>query len=86
MRKTTENKEFQINVTYTAQQINEIVSWYIETEMPPIYKNYNFEDDEVADMIEDLAIKTLLDVGSNQLMNEFLNELILSFTDEGEGG
>jgi hypothetical protein len=80
MRNVIENKEFQINVTYTAKEINEIVAWYIETEMPPIYKNYNFEDDEVADMIEDLAIKTLLDVGSNQLINDFLNELILNFT------
>jgi hypothetical protein len=84
MRNVIENKEFQINVTYTAKEINEIVEWYIETKMPPIYKNYNFEDEEVADMIEDLAIKTLLDVGSNLIMNEYLNELILSFTAEGE--
>ena len=31
-------------------------------------------------MIEDEAVKALLNIGSNQIMSDFLNELILNFT------
>ncbi len=80
MRKALEDKEFLINITYTAREINEIVKWYINTSMPPIYKNYNLNDDEIADMIEEEAIKSLMYEGSNLLMNEYLQEAIVTFT------
>ena len=80
MREITEDKEFTINITYTAKELNEIVKWYMETNMPPIYNNYDFENDEIINMIEDEAVKALLNIGSNQIMSDFLNELILNFT------
>ena len=79
MRKSTEDKDFTIDITYTARELNEIVKWYINTSMPPIYKNYNLNDDIIADMIEEEAVKTLMYEGSNFLMSEYLNESILTF-------
>ena len=80
MRKTIEDKEFLINVTYTANEINEILKWYINTSMPPIYKNYNLNDEKIADMVEEEAVKSLMFQGSNLLMNEYLQEAVLTFT------
>ena len=80
MRKQIEDKEFFINITYTANEINEILKWYINTSMPPIYKNYNLNDDEIADMVEDEAIKTLIKLGSRKVMNEYLQQNIVVFT------
>ena len=77
MRKSTEDKDFTIDITYTARELNEIVKWYINTSMPPIYKNYNLNDDIIADMIEEEAVKTLMYEGSNFLMSEYLNESVL---------
>ena len=80
MRKSTEDKEFLIQITYSPKDLNEISRWYIKTAMPPIYKNYNLNDDEIADMIEEEAVKALMKIGSNKVMNEFLHENIIVFT------
>ena len=80
MRKALEDKEFLVNVTYTAREINEIVKWYINTSMPPIYNNYNLNEEKIADMIEEEAVRTLMFEGSNLLMNEYLQEAIMTFT------
>ena len=71
MRKITEDKEFTIHITYTAKELSEIVRWYMLNEMPPIYNNYDFNNEDIANMIEDEAVKTLLDIGSNQLMGDY---------------
>ena len=84
MRKITEDKEFTIEITYTATELIEIVRWYMLNEMPPIYNNYDLENDDIADMIENEAVKTLLNIGSNQLMSDYLSELILTFTADEE--
>ena len=59
MKKATEDRMFTIEVTYSAKDLNEISNWYINTVMPPIYKNYDLNKDEIAEMIEDEAVKTL---------------------------
>jgi hypothetical protein len=85
MRKSTEDKEFTIQITYTPKELNEISKWYINTVMPPIYKNYDLNNEENADMIEDEAVSALMKIGSNQVMTEYLHENIIIFTpDEAE--
>ena len=80
MRKSIEDKEFVIQITYSPKELNEISKWYVNTVMPPIYKNYDLNKDEYADMIEEEAVKTLMKVGSNQVMSDFLHENIIVFT------
>ena len=41
MKKAIEDRVFSIEVTYSAKDLNEISQWYINTVMPPIYKNYD---------------------------------------------
>ena len=77
MRKSIEDKEFVIQITYSPKELNEISKWYVNTVMPPIYKNYDLNKDEYADMIEEEAVKTLMKVGSNQVMSDFLHENII---------
>ena len=81
MRKATEDRVFTIEVTYTAKDLNEISKWYINTEMPPIYKNYDLNKPEIAEMIEEEAVTTLMRIGSNQVMSEYFQQIIL-FTPE----
>ncbi len=80
MRKAIEDREFTIEITYSAQDLNEISKWYINTVMPPIYKNYDLKKNEIAEMIEEEAVKTLMHLGSNQVMNEYLHNSIVVFT------
>jgi len=80
MKKATEDRMFTIEVTYSAKDLNEISNWYINTVMPPIYKNYDLNKDEIAEMIEDEAVKTLIHLGSNQIMTEHLQDSIVVFT------
>ena len=80
MKKATEDRVFTIEITYSAKDLNEISKWYINTVMPPIYKNYDLNKDEIADMIEEEAVKTLMHLGSNQIMTEHLQDSIEVFT------
>ena len=80
MRKSIEDKEFVIQITYSPKELNEISKWYVNTVMPPIYKNYDLNKDEIADMIEEEAVKTLMHLGSNQIMTEHLQDSIVVFT------
>ena len=80
MRKAIEDREFVIQITYSAQDLNEISKWYINTVMPPIYKNYDLNKDEIAEMIEEEAVKTLMHLGSNQIMTDYLHNSIVVFT------
>ena len=86
--KITEDRDFTINITYSAEELTQIVRWYMETNMPPIYKNYDLENENIIDMIEEEAVKDLLGVGSNKIMTDFLeeeDETIIIFTpDEAE--
>ena len=86
--KITEDRDFTINITYSAEELTQIVRWYMETNMPPIYKNYDLENENIIDMIEEEAVKDLLTVGSNKIMTDFLeedDETIIIFTpDEAE--
>ena len=82
MRKAIEDREFVIQITYSAQDLNEISKWYINTVMPPIYKNYDLNKDEIAEMIEEEAVKTLMDLSSNKIMDEHLQQNIVVFTSE----
>ena len=82
MRKLIEDKEFVIQITYSPKELNEISKWYINTAMPPIYKNYDFNNDGIADMIEEEAVKTLMKIGSNKVMTEYLHKNIIAFTPE----
>ena len=80
MKKAIEDRVFTIEITYSAKDLNEISKWYINTVMPPIYKNYDLNKDEIADMIEEEAVKTLMHLGSNQIMTEHLQDSIVVFT------
>ena len=82
MRKLLEDKEFIIEITYSPKELNEISKWYINTSMPPIYKNYDLNKNEVASMIEEEAVKTLMKIGSNKVMTEYLHKNIIAFTPE----
>ena len=86
--KINEDRDFTINITYSAEELTQIVRWYMETNMPPIYKNYDLENENIIDMIEEEAVKDLLTVGSNKIMTDFLeedDETIIIFTpDEAE--
>ena len=80
MRKPKSDKDFYIEVTYSPDELTQIVGWYVANHMPAIYANYNLEDEQNASMIEDNAVKTLMEEGSNMLMNEYLGNLILDFS------
>tara|TARA_B100000749_G_C18339627_1_gene428448 strand:- start:299 stop:562 length:264 start_codon:yes stop_codon:yes gene_type:complete len=82
MRKAIEDREFVIQITYSAQDLNEISKWYINNAMPPIYKNYDLENEEIAGMIEEEAVKTLMKLGSHKIMDEHLQQNIVVFTSE----
>ena len=84
MRENKLDKEFQINITYQPGELALIVEWYIENHMPPIYANYNLENEEIANMIEDKAVEKLMEEGSNSVMNSYLGDLVfeLSMTDD----
>ena len=82
MKKAIEDRVFSIEVTYSAKDLNEISQWYINTVMPPIYKNYDLNKTEVAEMIEEEAVTTLMQLGSNQVMTEYLQSHIVVFTPE----
>ena len=84
MRKAIEDREFVIQITYSAQDLNEISKWYINTVMPPIYKNYDLNKDEIAEMIEEEAVKTLMDLSSNKIMTEYLQKNLVVFTPDEE--
>ena len=85
MRKAIEDREFVIQITYSAQDLNEISKWYINNAMPPIYKNYDLENEQIASMIEEEAVKTLMKLGSHKIMTEHLEQNIVVFTpDENE--
>ena len=84
MRKAIEDREFVIQITYSAQDLNEISKWYINTVMPPIYKNYDLNKDEIAEMIEEEAVKTLMDLSSNKIMTEYLQNNLVVFTPDEE--
>ena len=80
MKKAIEDRVFTIEITYSAKDLNEISKWYINTVMPPIYKNYDLNKDENAEMIEEEAVKTLMHLGSNQIMTDYLHNSIVVFT------
>ena len=80
MRKAIEDRVFTIEITYSAKDLNEISKWYINTVMPPIYKNYDLKKNETAEMIEEEAVKTLMHLGSNQIMTDYLHNSIVVFT------
>ncbi len=82
MREIIEDREFTIEITYRPEELMMIVDWYIENKMPPIFKNYDLENNDIADMIEYEAVKSLLDVGSNQVLTEFIegSEDVIVFT------
>ena len=82
MRKLLEDKEFIIEITYSPKELNEISKWYINTVMPPIYKNYDLNNDEIADKIEEEAVKSLMKLGSHQLLSEYLKQNIVIFTSD----
>ena len=82
MRKLIEDKEFIIEITYSPKELNEISKWYINTSMPPIYKNYDLNKNEVANMIEEEAVKTLMKLGSHKIMSDYLQQKIVVFTSE----
>ena len=84
MKKATEDRVFTIEITYSAKDLNEVSKWYINTVMPPIYKNYDLNKDENAEMIEEEAVKTLMDLGSNQIMTEYLQNNLVVFTSDEE--
>ena len=77
--KITEDRDFTINITYSAEELTQIVRWYMETNMPPIYKNYDLENENIIDMIEEEAVKDLLTVGSNKIMTDFLVDIWMKF-------
>ena len=80
MRKSIEDREFTIQITYTSKDLNEISKWYVNTAMPPIYKNYDLENEEIANKIEEEAVKTLIKLGSQQIITEHLQQNIVVFT------
>ena len=82
MKKATEDRMFTIEVTYSAKDLNEISKWYVNNAMPPIYKNYDLENEEIANMIEEEAVKTLMKLGSHKIMDEHLQQNIVVFTSE----
>ena len=84
MKKATEDRVFTIEITYSAKDLNEISKWYINTVMPPIYKNYDLNKDENAEMIEEEAVKTLMDLSSNKIMTEYLQNNLVVFTPDEE--
>ena len=84
MRKPTEERIFTIEVTYSARDLNEICKWYIENEMPPIYNNYDLNKEDNASMIEEEAVKTLMNIGSNQVMTEYFQNIIIFTPEEAE--
>ena len=84
MRKSTEGRIFTIEVTYSARDLNEICKWYIENEMPPIYNNYDLNKEDNASMIEEEAVKTLMNIGSNQVMTEYFQNIIIFTPEEAE--
>tara|TARA_Y100000034_G_C6588789_1_gene255691 strand:- start:79 stop:366 length:288 start_codon:yes stop_codon:yes gene_type:complete len=84
MRKSTEERIFTIEVTYSAKDLNEICKWYINQEMPPIYSNYDLNKEENASMIEEEAVKTLMNVGSNQVMTEYFQNIIIFTPEEAD--
>ena len=84
MRKTTEERTFTIEVTYSARDLNEICKWYINEEMPPIYSNYDLNKEENASMIEEEAVKTLMSIGSNQVMTEYFQNIIIFTPEEAD--
>ncbi len=88
MREIIEDREFTIEITYRPEELTMIVDWYIENKMPPIFKNYDLENDDIADMIEYEAVKSLLDVGSNRILTDFLEggKNIIIFTPEEAQG
>ena len=84
MRNPTEERIFTIEVTYSARDLNEICKWYIENEMPPIYNNYDLNKEDNASMIEEEAVKTLMNIGSNQVMTEYFQNIIIFTPEEAE--
>ena len=84
MRKPTEERIFTNEVTYSARDLNEICKWYIENEMPPIYNNYDLNKEDNASMIEEEAVKTLMNIGSNQVMTEYFQNIIIFTPEEAE--
>ena len=84
MRKSIEDREFTIQITYTSKDLNEILKWYVNTAMPPIYKNYDLENEEIANKIEEEAVKTLIKLGSQQIITEHLQQNIVVFTPDND--
>ena len=84
MRKTKEERVFTIEITYSARDLSEICKWYIEEEMPPIYNNYDLNKEDNASMIEEEAVKTLMNIGSNQVMTEYLQNIIIFTPEEAD--
>ena len=83
MMQTSKNtKEFTVHITYSAQEISEIVRWYVNNHMPPIYNNYDFNNIDVIEMIEEQAVKKLMEIGSNNILGEYFKNLILEFTSD----
>ena len=72
MRKTTEERTFTIEVTYSARDLNEICS------------NYDLNKEENASMIEEEAVKTLMSIGSNQVMTEYFQNIIIFTPEEAD--
>ena len=50
--------------------------------MPPIYNNYDFNNIDVIEMIEEQAVKKLMEIGSNNILGEYFKNLILEFTSD----
>ena len=84
MRKSIEDREFTIQITYTSKDLNEISKWYVNNAMPPIYKNYDLENEEIANKIEEEAVKTLIKLGSQQIITEHLQQNIVVFTPDND--
>ncbi len=80
MKQRKTSKEFVINVTYQPEELAKIVGWYIANHMPAIYANFDLDDDKNANMIEEKAVMKLMEEGSNQIMTDYIGELILEFS------
>ena len=52
--------------------------------MPPIYNNYDLNKEDNASMIEEEAVKTLMNIGSNQVMTEYFQNIIIFTPEEAE--
>ena len=80
---TERNIEFDISISFNPSQMDEIVGWYMENYMPPIYSNLNLSSPDNLDLIRKKASECLLQKGySEMVMNE---EEVFHFTmDVGE--